>query len=223
VKNIKYILLQNVVTEIKKEGSKFKLTTNENSISKTIYIDKLVITTPAFKAKELLKDLYPAFASAAEKIFYSPMCLIHSVYLKGQVSHTLNGFGALNPAIEKRFSTGCIWNSSTFKDRCPSGQILLTSFVGGSRNIEQFKKSDEEILNNVHKELSESFNITGKPVFQKVFKWEKSIPQYTQSLKMVKNHIGQMENEHIYFSTNWIGGVSLSDCIKKSKALADKF
>ena len=39
---------------------------------------------------------------------------------------------------------------------------------------------------------------------------------------MVKKHLGQMEKDNIYFSTNWIEGVSLSDCIKKSKALAIK-
>ena len=109
-----------------------------------------------------------------------------------------------------------------FSGRCPADKVLFTNFVGGSLNAEKTQLTEEQIKGNVHKELATHFNITGNPAFQNYFKWNRAIPQYTSILKETKKYIYEIERDNIFFCANWIDGISLSDCVKKGKQLADK-
>jgi len=184
--------------------------------------DMLVFTSPAFAVQSILKNLYPDFSKALERIYYPPMAVVHSIYERSKVAHTLNGFGALNPKVENMFSSGCVWSSSVFSDRCPSDKVLFTSFVGGALNPDKANMTEAEIKVKVHEELKDHFNISASPDFQHFFKWNRSIPQYTNDLKKAKAYIKDVETDNIFFCTNWTNGVSLSDSIKKGKQLAEK-
>jgi oxygen-dependent protoporphyrinogen oxidase len=184
--------------------------------------DQLVITAPAFATATLLQNAFPDLASALAKVRYPPMTVVYTAFKKNQVGHHLNGFGGLNPKVENQFSAGSIWTSSLFPDRCPEDEVLLTSFVGGTQYAENALMPDEKILEKLNLELSKNYQILGKPVFQHLYHWAKSIPQYDQAINVVYKQIELLASKNIFFCTNWKDGISVADCIKKAIKLAEK-
>lgn len=219
INNIKY---HTKLLKIDKEGTGFNLSVQSKEEHLNIKTQVLIITTPAFSIQPALQGHYPDLASALSMISYPPVTVVHSVFNRREVGHPLNGFGGLNPDVENLFSSGCIWTSSVFPGRVPEDKVLFTNFVGGALNAEKARLEDDIILKNVVEELKKNYDISGSPVMQHVFKWDKAIPQYNKDLKKAKALIKDVETDNLFFSANWTNGVSLPDSIKKGKQLADK-
>ncbi|MBO0952793.1 protoporphyrinogen oxidase [Fibrella forsythiae] len=186
-------------------------------------VDNLVLAVPTDAAARLLASHAPAFTDALGQIDYPPMVAVHTAYKRADVAHPLNGFGGLNPAVEGRFAAGHIWSSSIFPDRCPADDVLFTTFVGGQQNAINARLPEAQIRTRVHEELVDSFGIRAdQPIWQQSFNWPKAIPQYDQNLAAVKRLVSSLEADHLFICANWYGGVSLSDCIGKAKALGNR-
>ena len=186
-------------------------------------VDQLVLALPAQVAARLLTDHAPAFAKAVLQIDYPPMVAVHTAYKRADVAHPLNGFGGLNPAVEGRFAAGHIWSSSIFSDRCPADEVLFTTFVGGQQKADNACLPEAAIRAQVHQELVNSFGIKAQePVLQQSFAWPKAIPQYDHNLQAVRQLVPALEADKLFICANWYGGVSLSDCIGKARALANR-
>ena len=100
--------------------------------------------------------------------------------------------------------------------------MLITSFIGGKGAEKHALLNEEEIKEKVFGELKEDLKISGSPEFQFCYKWTKALPQYNIKLKKAKTLVQDLEKKCIFISANWIGGVSLPDCIKKSQSLVNK-
>jgi oxygen-dependent protoporphyrinogen oxidase len=187
-------------------------------------VDKLVITTATDAAVRIVEPFNIELANALRQISYPAMTAVHSVYKRADVQHPLNGFGGLNPHREGRFSAGHIWSSSVFAGRCPDDEVLITTFVGGSQDVQRNARLPEDVLvTNVHQELAGAFGIKAKePVFQAISRWERAIPQYDANIVAVKQPIQEAEANGFFVCANWYGGVSLSDCIGKAQKLAER-
>ena len=186
-------------------------------------VDKLVLAVGTDAAARLVDGRYPNFAGALRAIDYPPMTAVHSVYKRADVGHPLNGFGGLNPKKEGRFSAGHIWSSSIFTGRCPDDEVLFTTFVGGQTGIRNARLPDDVLADSVHRELADGFGITtDKPVFQRIMRWERAIPQYDAHIVAVKQFVTRAETDQLLVCANWYGGVSLSDCIGKAQKLAEQ-
>ncbi|WP_375446023.1 protoporphyrinogen oxidase [uncultured Fibrella sp.] len=184
------------------------------------FVDRLVMAVPTAVAAHLLADHVPEFTQALRQIEYPPMVAVHTAYKRADVAHPLNGFGGLNPAVEGRFAAGHIWSSSIFPDRCPADEVLFTTFVGGQQNAANARLPEAVIRASVHRELADSFGIrAATPSWQHLFDWPNAIPQYDRQIRAVKQLVPPLEAENLFICANWYGGVSLSDCIGKARAL----
>jgi protoporphyrinogen/coproporphyrinogen III oxidase len=70
-------------------------------------------------------------------------------------------------------------SSTKWPGRAPEGKVLLRGFVGGPHNQAIMAESDERLAEIVLNELREVLGVKGDPLFAKVFRWEKGMPQYT--------------------------------------------
>ena len=184
------------------------------------YVDRLVLAVNTESAARLLNDHVPTLAAALRQIEYPPMVAVHTAYKRADVAHPLNGFGGLNPAIENRFAAGHIWSSSIFTGRCPTDEVLFTTFVGGQQRAGNALLPDAEIRARVGQELTDLFGIrAAEPTWQQSFPWPRAIPQYNSKLLTVKQLIPTLETDNLFVCANWYGGVSLSDCIGKARKL----
>jgi oxygen-dependent protoporphyrinogen oxidase len=189
-----------------------------------------VLCVGANAAAHLVAPYYGELADALRRVAYPPMAAVHSAYKRADVSHPLNGFGGLNPKVEKRFCAGHIWSSSVFDNRCPDDEVLFTSFVGGATGaqsrsdgqpgVNNAQRPDEVIYANVHQELARSFGIrAAAPVFKGIYRWPRAIPQYDVNIVAVKQLVDGIEADNVRVCANWYGGLSLSDCLGKARAL----
>jgi oxygen-dependent protoporphyrinogen oxidase len=115
------------------------------------------------------------------------------------------------------------WTSMKFTNRAPEGKLLLRCFVGGAHNEHLCLLNEEEIASLARNELREILGIAAKPLFTKVYRWEKSLPQYTigheEKIKQIETQVCLHPGLFLCGSSYW--GIGISDCIRSGeKAVA---
>jgi len=183
----------------------------------------VALAVPAYVAAGQLHQLHPAAAEALAAVRYPPMTLVYSAYDRAAVAHPLVGFGALHPPGEGTYAAGAIWTSSLFPDRAPAGQVLFTSFVGGVPFARQAQAPESEQLAAVDAELRQLYGISQPPRWQGRYYWPASIPQFDALLAAAREAMAPLASAGLVGVANWAVGVSVPDCIKYAKALAEKW
>ncbi len=181
----------------------------------------LALALPAYAAAPLLEPLFPAAATALAAVHYPPMTAVFSAYDRAAVAHPLNGFGALHPKVENAYAAGSVWTSSIFPQRVPAGQVLFTTFVGGTQYEAAARQPEAAQLAAVHAELSKFYGITGAPRWQGRYAWPRSIPQFDQAIVGAHAAADALETEQIIAVANWRVGVSVPDCIRHARLAAE--
>jgi oxygen-dependent protoporphyrinogen oxidase len=205
-------------------GNGFVLTLRENETDQTITTDSVVLATPASAAGRVVQQLAATLSSSLEKIYYPPVAEVFLGFKEKQIARSLDGFGFLVPAQEARNILGTIWSSVLFPGRAPDGYVALTTFVGGSRQPELCKRSDAELVQTVTNELQSIMSVEGNPVFSKVIRWEKAIPQYNLGYLDIVAEMEKCEagNPGLFFCSNFKGGIAVGDCVMNGKKVAER-
>ena len=188
-----------------------------------IVADAVVLSIPSYSARTLVSGISPALALALDRIYYPPVAEVFLGFRSDQCPSPLNGFGYLVPAKEERQILGTIWSSSLFPNRAPKGHIALTTFVGGSRQPELVDLDDSDLLRRVTGELGSIMGITGRPVFARIVRWKKAIPQYNLGHHQINEEIESFEIGHrgLFICSNYRGGISVGDCVLNGKKTSD--
>lgn len=178
--------------------------------------DALIISTTAYVASTLLAPLDSVLADELSRIYYPPVCIVYTGFRHAQVKADVAGFGFLVPGGENRNILGSLWTSSVFEGRAPAGHHLFTTFVGGSRRAALCDTSDEELITSVLDELRSIIGAEGEPEFVAIKRWKKAIPQYNIGYERVPAAVDsfKLKNPGIFLCSNYLKGISVSDCIK---------
>lgn len=189
-----------------------------------LHARSVLIATPAGAAAQLVKPLAARAASAMEQIPYPPVASVASAHARADVAHALDGFGFLVPKKEKRRVLGTIFSSTLFDNRCPQDMVLLTTFVGGMRQPELAQQEESSIAALVEEELRSLLGVRTAPERIWVNRWEHAIPQYTIEHLDRVSAIEDAERAlpGLFLYANYRGGISVADCIKSSRAAADR-
>ena len=207
---------ENVVLRIRRKDERFILDTREGKIE----AKAVVVSSPAYTSSYLLKDLSWSASLEFDKIDYVPLVVVNVGVKEGYVP---DGFGMLVPRKEGKRILGVIFSSKLFPGRAPEGKDLLTVYLGGAIDREVIDLSEEEILDIVERELREIFRIPGFD-FVHVKKWKRAIPQYTIGYQKYLDLAKEVERVHkgLFLTGNYLGGVSVADCIRFSAVKAEK-
>lgn len=186
--------------------------------------DHVVVSTRAGSASEMVRSFDPHLAERLSRLEYPPVAVIRLGFHEDQVGRRPDGFGFLVPRDVGLPILGSLWNSSVFPGRAPAGHHLFTSFVGGARRPELFERPDDELFGMVLDSLGKIMDISGEPVHQSIVRWPRAIPQYDTALLETSRHVRRFEQERpgIHFCSNFIGGISVGDCVKNAYAVADR-
>ncbi|MGH2567892.1 MAG: protoporphyrinogen oxidase [Bacteroidota bacterium] len=189
-----------------------------NGSSEKVEADVVVLSAPAFASSVLVRSLSPAAAQTLSSIHYAPVVSLFLGFKREDVTHPLNGFGFLVPSLENRNILGCLWSSSLFSYRAPEKLVSFTVFIGGSRQPELVNRDNEQLLEIALEELKSIMQITGNPVYWRVTRWQKAIPQYELGYERLLAALRQFEVEHkgIVFCSNYLRGIAVGDCIKSA-------
>ena len=181
----------------------------------------LVLALPAYAAAPLLAGLFPAAGAALAAVRYPPMAVVYSAYDRAAVAHPLQGFGALHPRAEGAYAAGSLWTSSLYPERVPAGQVLFTTFVGGTQYAAAARQPEAAQLAAVHAELARFYGIGGGPRWQGRYYWPRSIPQFDAAIGPARASVEDLGADHIVAVANWQAGVGMPDVVRHARATAN--
>ncbi len=179
----------------------------------------VVLTTPAYITAELLQPLQPEVSSVLQTFTYPTVACVVLAYPVSDVKGKLVGFGNLIPRGQGIRTLGTIWTSSLFPNRAPAGWQTLSSYIGGATDSEIANLDAEQIVREVHRDLSRILLKPGaaQPKVLAVNVWKRAIPQYNlgyfDRLQQIENGLKSLPG--LYLCSNYVGGVALGDCVRR--------
>ncbi len=179
----------------------------------------VVLTTPAYVTADLLQPLEPQVSSALQAFTYPTVASVVLAYPQSDVKGKLVGFGNLIPRGQGIRTLGTIWTSSLFPDRAPAGWQTLTSYIGGATDSEIGNLDSEQIVREVHRDLSRILlkPDVPQPKVLTVKLWKRAIPQYNlghfDRLQQIENGLKSLPG--VYLCSNYVGGIALGDCVRR--------
>ncbi len=184
----------------------------------------LVLSLPAYEAARIIRGESPHLFRLFSFFEYPPIAVCAFGIKRDLIENSLNGFGFLTPFCESRRVLGALWDSSVFINRAPNGYHLIRCLMGGMRNRHILEMQDRQIMDLALCELKELLGLKAEPAFGLVFRWERAIPQYHVGhfslLEEIRKELSTLPN--LFIRCNWVGGVSLNDCIANSKTMAQR-
>ncbi|HEY3011312.1 MAG TPA: protoporphyrinogen oxidase [Gemmatimonadales bacterium] len=187
--------------------------------------DAVIYAAPAHCLDEIDLDLPGGERlSTLSSIVYPPVAVLALGFRRKQVAHPLDGFGVLTPEVERRRVLGVIFTSTLFPDRAPEGHVLLTAFVGGTRDADFVQSDPQTLTARVLDELRTLLGTQGEPVFRAIQVWPKAIPQYVLGYGRFKDIADQTErtNPGLVLAGTYRDGVSLADAMASGERAASR-
>jgi protoporphyrinogen/coproporphyrinogen III oxidase len=188
-----------------------------------IEADAVIIATEAHAAARFLDADDQGLSLQLRAIPYASSLIVSVAYRRDQISHPLDGFGAVVPAIEGRSILAVSFLSVKFPNRAPAGTALLRVFIGGATHPEQFELDDAAIAELVKRELGELIGAGGEPLFIRIGRHPRSMPQYIlghlDRVATIRRHLAKYSR--LYLAGIAYDGVGIPDCIHAAELTAD--
>jgi protoporphyrinogen/coproporphyrinogen III oxidase len=185
--------------------------------------DAVIIATEAHAAARFLDSQDPLLALQLRAIPYASSVIVNIAFRRDQISHPLDGFGVVVPAIEGRPILAVSFLSVKFPNRAPAGSVLLRVFIGGATHPEQFDLDDQSITDLVRSELGGLIGASGEPLFTQVGRHPRSMPQYNlghlERVANIRRHLAKYSR--LYLAGVAYDGVGIPDCIHAAEMTAD--
>jgi len=216
------ISLNSEVTRILRSGDRWELKCKDGSVLKA---PRLLFSGNTHTLTSIESDLLSAQqVRILDGIPHPPVAVLHLVFPRNAVKHDLKAFGVLIPEKEAFNILGALFNSSLFPGRAPEDRVLMTVFIGGSRQPEKIRLSDEELLKEALGDLNSLLGISSDPLYAGVVRWQTAIPQYAVGYGSVKAVFDDLrkQNEGLYFAGNYMNGISAADTVLQALHEADR-
>jgi oxygen-dependent protoporphyrinogen oxidase len=186
--------------------------------------DVVLLTCPASAQAMILADLDAVLADRVGTIPYAGVAVVALGYRQSDVMRPLDGFGYLTPERCRRDVLGVQWCSSIFPGRAPPGMVLLRAMCGGWQRPEVVAWDHTRLLQSITAELRMTLGVHNAPVFQRIIRWERAIPQYEighlQRVAWIEERLSHYPG--LFLAGNAYHGVALNDCTEQAETLASR-
>jgi oxygen-dependent protoporphyrinogen oxidase len=188
-----------------------------------IEAERVVLAVPADVAARLLDEATGGASRLFAEIPYAPVAVLALGWRRDGVGHHLSGFGFLAPRREGLRTLGCLFPSELFPDRAPAGHVALAAFAGGRTDPDIVSWDEDRIAATLIDELRGPLALRGEPAYQLVRRWPRAIPQYELGHGRFLDRAREIERSlpGLHISGNFLGGVSVPDCIRKGTEMAE--
>ncbi len=180
----------------------------------TLDAEALILATPAWVSGRLLRDVDADLAAVLESIPYVSTATVSLAYRQRDLPRPLDGYGYVIPRREGRRALACTWTSTKFPHRAPEGYALLRVFIGRAGQ-EDLRWEESALLALAREELAQTLGIAAAPLLERVFVWEKAMPQYNlghpQKLKRIESALDGLPG--LALAGNGYRGIGIPDCI----------
>lgn len=187
-----------------------------------LHADAVVLATPAFVTADLVSGLDTQLRNTLKSIPYASTATVSVAYPLSDIPRPLDGYGYIVPRAEGRSILACTWTSTKFPHRAPEGYGLIRAFIGRAGQEDILDRSDDELLTLVRDELRAVLGITAPPMLHRIFRWPKTMPQYTLGHLDRLRGIEQRLAHHpgLFVAGNGYRGIGIPDCIASGEQAA---
>jgi oxygen-dependent protoporphyrinogen oxidase len=184
--------------------------------------DAVIFATPARVASIMLAKVDAQLSDDLGQVEYSSSITTTLGYKRADLKSCKPGFGFLIPRSEGTRMLATTFVHTKFPFRAPDDKALVRCFLGGANDPAVLKLSDEEITAIVRKELKQITGITADPWFVKVYRWDRSMAQYTPGHLERIERIGETLKhiQNLSIAGNFYKGIGVPDCIRTGKEAA---
>jgi len=169
------VRLKERVTALERQGAGWRVATDGGSV---LDAEGVILATESYQAARLLHHADPGLGHLLEDIPYASSATVTLAYRREAIRHTLDGFGFVVPQVERRPVIAGTFSSVKYPGRAPEGHVLLRVFVGGALNESAVAADDAALVAAARGELAALLGAEGAPVFTRVNRYVKAMPQY---------------------------------------------
>jgi oxygen-dependent protoporphyrinogen oxidase len=186
--------------------------------------DNVVVACEAHSAGPLISGVDARAGELLGGVDYSSSMTVAFGYEAADFGKLPVGFGFLVPKKERRRLVACTWIGTKFPNRVPEGKVVARCFLGGTGDRAVLQESDESVIATVMEELCEIAGVTARPRFTRIFRWPKSMAQYTvghsKRLAEIESRVAALPG--LQLAGNAYQGIGIPDCIRMGKTAAEK-
>jgi oxygen-dependent protoporphyrinogen oxidase len=190
----------------------------------TIKADGVILATPTFQTAKILSAIDGDTAAELNQITYASTATVSLAYRREDFPEQLDSFGFVVPAIEQRKIMACTFSSLKYAGRAPQNHILLRAFVGGALQPECFEVDDVTLEKTIRAELSGLLGVTAQPLFSRICRHPRSMPQYHVGhpalVQRIENSLAKFPN--LALAGSAYHGVGIADCVRSGEEAAEK-
>jgi oxygen-dependent protoporphyrinogen oxidase len=186
--------------------------------------DRLVVATEAHCAARYLAPVDGRLAELLGAVPYSSSMTVALGFDAADFAGSLpDGFGFLVPRVERRRLVACTWVGTKFPHRAPESKLVARCFLGGWQDPAILDQSDEAVLAIVREELRDIAGVAAQPRFHRIFRWPRSMAQYTvgHAARLAEIEARAAAIPGLYLAGNAYQGIGIPDCIRMGKAAAE--
>ncbi len=181
--------------------------------------EAVILALPAHEVVRLARRLEPAI-EGLEAVPYSSAVTVSLAY--AQKDPLPPGFGFLAPKKEGRRMLACTFVHAKFPGRAPEGRALLRCFFGGARDPAVASLDDAELVDIAREELRAILSLRASPLFARVFRSPRAMPQYTvgHSARIRQIQERLRPERGLFLAGNAYAGIGIPDCIRSGREAA---
>jgi oxygen-dependent protoporphyrinogen oxidase len=205
------------VIRIERKGSRYEVESTRGSVE----VDAVILAIPTFAAADLLTTISPEAAVQLRTIEYASVASITLHYPANAVAIPA-GSGMLVPSSENKHLSACTWFSHKWPHLSGDQQnFIARGFIGRAGRSAVLERTDEELIELVHSELSEAVSINARWTAARVVRWNRSLPQYAVGhLDKVAAIEKLLANEHVALCGAGYRGSGVPDCVRQGRDAA---
>ncbi|RPJ76668.1 MAG: protoporphyrinogen oxidase [Acidobacteria bacterium] len=182
----------------------------------------VVLCTPSYVAASLVRGLDIDLARLCGGIPYASSATVTFGYRREAVAHPLRGSGFVVPKVEGTRIMAGSWISSKWRDRAPSGHVLLRAFIGGARDPGAVDLDDGELIRAAESEMGRLMGIQGPPIFTRLHRWERANAQHEvghlDRIAAIDARLAARPG--LFVTGSGFRGVGVPDCVADARATA---
>jgi oxygen-dependent protoporphyrinogen oxidase len=167
----------------------------------TVTARRVIVAAPGPRIAPALAGLAPLTSRTLAAIPFASSATVLLGYRREDVSHPLDGYGMVVPQTEGIRTTALSFVSTKFPHRAPEGRVLLRGFLGGVRDAEVMKLSDDEMVETVRRDMAGVLGLRGEPVMSRVYRWPEGTPQlevgHLERMKAVDEEVAAVPGLHL--------------------------
>jgi oxygen-dependent protoporphyrinogen oxidase len=185
--------------------------------------DRLVVATEAHSAALLLPGVDARLAERLGEVPYSSSMTVAAGFDAADFATPPDGFGFLVPKKERERLVACTWVGTKFSHRAPEGVIVARCFLGGREDASVLDESDDSVRAVVTQELSRIAGVSARPRFFRVYRWPRSMAQYSvghpRRMAEIESILDGLAGLHL--AGNAYQGIGIPDCIRMGRSAAE--